>query len=140
MMINQNFAEILHDMDNATIIASNFVSFMPDTLIENQAQTKDVFSDKWSEYDYKSTSFASMERRQKDWYLSLYGFANEEMLASHLRDCQVALDAGAGMGYKAAWFAELSPSTLVHSSRYWKLTLQSCRALQAFGQSVFHSR
>ena len=112
-MIHQKLDELLCNIDKATVISPNFVSFMPEALIETQRQTKDVFSDKWSQYDYKSDDFDKAERRQKEWYLELYGFPDEKALSRYLQGCRVVLDAGAGLGYKAAWFAELSPSTAV---------------------------
>jgi len=54
-----------------------------------------------------------MVERQKERYLKLYGFPNEESFAKYLSTCNIIYDAGAGMGYKAAWFAKLSPSSLV---------------------------
>ena len=50
---------------------------------------------------------------QRNWYLKLYGFESEDALRAHLMTCDVVLDAGCGLGYKAAWFARLAPQTLV---------------------------
>ena len=63
-------------------------------------------------YDYRQ-SFSAYEEKQRNWYLSLYGFDNEAMLRDFLRKCQTVLDAGAGKCEKAAWFARLSPETTV---------------------------
>src|SRR5205085_2017462 len=50
---------------------------------------------------------------QREWFLELYGFGTEERLAEFLSTKHVILDAGCGLGYKAAWFAELSPGSIV---------------------------
>ena len=89
------------------------LSFLSDTIVESQKQTGQAFSDKWEQYDYCSSGFENFIRQQKDWYLELYGFSDEADLATYLQNCPLVLDAGAGIGYKAAWFAELSPSSLV---------------------------
>lgn len=78
----------------------------------NQQQTNDVFSEKWEKYD-QSDEKERLYEFQRDWYLKLYGFKNEDALRSHLMACDVVLDAGCGLGYKAAWFARLAPRTLV---------------------------
>lgn len=50
---------------------------------------------------------------QKRWYLELYGFSSEADLSEFLKSKKVIFDAGCGLGYKAAWFAKLSPESLV---------------------------
>lgn len=78
----------------------------------NQQQTNEVFSDKWEKYD-KSNEKERLYEFQRVWYLKLYGFESEETLRAYLASCQVIFDAGCGLGYKAAWFAELAPHALV---------------------------
>ena len=90
-----------------------------DAVAENQAQTNKVFSDKWVKYseeelDEQEQLFAF----QKNWYLSLYDFADEAELGRYLRRQTVILDAGCGLGYKAHWFAQLSPDSLVIGMDY----------------------
>ena len=85
-----------------------------DSLNNNQSQTNNVFSDKWSEFDRED--IINQEKTfnfQKKWYLSLYGFSNESELKEYLKTKDVILDAGCGLGYKAKWFAELSPKSLI---------------------------
>ena len=50
---------------------------------------------------------------QREWFLDLYGFNDERHLAEHLRNFKYILDAGCGLGYKAAWFASLAPNSKV---------------------------
>jgi ubiquinone/menaquinone biosynthesis C-methylase UbiE len=85
--------------------------------LANQQQTNDVFSEKWGKYD-KSDEKERLYEYQRNWYLKLYGFTTEETLAQHLRGCAVIFDAGCGLGYKAAWFAELAPEALVIGMDY----------------------
>jgi len=81
-------------------------------LHANQQQTNEVFSEKWTKYD-SSEEKEKLYEFQRNWYLKLYGFGTEEALARHLASFDVVLDAGCGLGYKAAWFAQLAPRTLV---------------------------
>ncbi len=90
-----------------------------DADAENQLQTNVVFSDKWVKYSKEDG--AKQERLfefQKKWYLDLYGFLNESDLQTYLQKQEVILDAGCGLGYKAKWFADLSPRTLVVGMDY----------------------
>ncbi|MBL0310991.1 MAG: class I SAM-dependent methyltransferase, partial [Bacteroidetes bacterium] len=48
----------------------------------------------------------------------LYGFNTEQELKVFLERQPVILDAGCGLGYKAAWFAELAPNSLVIGMDY----------------------
>ncbi len=79
---------------------------------KTQSQTIDAFTAKWGDYELtaEKEKFYSM---QKAWYLKLYGFEDEKDLALFLREKKFILDAGCGLGYKAAWFAKLAPSSLV---------------------------
>lgn len=79
---------------------------------ENQTQTNNAFSEKWAKYDYcnEQDSFYDF---QLNWYLELYGFGTEQDFCNYLSDKDVIFDAGCGLGYKAAWFAELAPHALV---------------------------
>ena len=74
----------------------------------NQDQTQDIFSDKWSDFE-KGEKKSEVYSFQKDWFLKLYGFKSESDLKDFLLDKNIILDAGCGLGYKAAWFAELAP-------------------------------
>jgi ubiquinone/menaquinone biosynthesis C-methylase UbiE len=83
-----------------------------DSDFQEQKQTNAVFTEKWLA---KSTPDAqeSFEQFQMRWYLKLYGFETEEALALYLQQKPLILDAGCGLGYKAAWFARLSPNSTV---------------------------
>jgi SAM-dependent methyltransferase len=78
-----------------------------------QEQTNQAFGCKWSEMRHGTAGFARFTEQQCRWYLDLYGFASETDLAHYLADCRVVLDCGTGTGSKAAWFASLSPRTLI---------------------------
>lgn len=93
-------------------IEMNFAQTGKESGAENQDQTTAVFSEKWSKYD-ESEEQENLYAFQRDWYLRLYGFDDEGALRSFLADKQVIFDAGCGLGYKAAWFAELAPEALV---------------------------
>lgn len=90
---------------------------------ENQQQTNDAFSDKWKKYEKENLSEKEyFYEFQKKWYLELYGFSSEKDLKSYLSDKKVILDAGCGLGYKAKWFADLSPNSLVVGMDYSEAT------------------
>jgi ubiquinone/menaquinone biosynthesis C-methylase UbiE len=93
-------------------IAGNFIVRADSSQHANQEQTNSVFSDKWTKYD-SSDEKARLYEFQRNWYLKLYGFGTEDALRDHLKRTTVILDAGCGLGYKAAWFATLAPHALV---------------------------
>lgn len=78
----------------------------------NQTQTKDIFSDKWKQVE-QMDSLPKLYEMQFEWFLSLYGFDSEDELERYLSDKAVIVDAGCGLGYKAAWFAKLAPHATV---------------------------
>lgn len=95
-------------------VQGNKISFeqLERNKADNQVQTSDIFSDKWveaAEYD----SIEKMYSFQFDWFLKLYGFETRENLAAFLKDKNTIIDTGCGLGYKAAWFAELAPHAVV---------------------------
>ena len=90
----------------------NFIFNTNSSEFQNQEQTTSVFSEKWDKLEQeneKNTAF----QFQKEWYLKLYGFNTEEDLGHFLKKQRIILDAGCGLGYKAAWFAELAPESLI---------------------------
>ena len=84
------------------------------SINDTQALTNDAFSEKWKIYSEEET--AEQEKLfelQRRWFLDLYGFQDEKHLAEHLQSFEYILDAGCGLGYKAAWFAKLAPTSKV---------------------------
>lgn len=78
----------------------------------NQLQTKDVFSNKWTNV----SGFPKLDETfefQRKWFLDLYGFNTLENLKSFLNDKRVIVDFGCGLGYKAEWFSLLAPHAIV---------------------------
>lgn len=96
-------------------MAYHTVSF---SASENDAQTQAAFSHKWTACDDMEQLDEKLFNFQRNWFLSLYGFENEQALSAFLADKKVILDAGCGMGYKAAWFAELAPHAQVIGMDY----------------------
>lgn len=108
--IRNIFNQEVHLKDNLIIISEN-------SLDENQQQTNEIFSDKWSKvYEEKGTE--KLDEFQRKWYLDLYGFEDENHLQKFLSSKQVILDAGCGLGYKTAWFAKLATNSLVIGMDY----------------------
>jgi ubiquinone/menaquinone biosynthesis C-methylase UbiE len=93
-------------------IEGNFLNLESLSSAVNQRQTNDAFTDKWSAYN-KSPEKDKTYEMQRKWYLQLYGFDSECKLAEFLRSKKIIFDAGCGLGYKAAWFAQLAPDSLV---------------------------
>ena len=80
--------------------------------LKNQTQTQDSFSEKWTEFE-KGKQKEEVYSFQKEWFLQLYGFDSEEDFKQFLLTKNTIIDTGCGLGYKAAWFAELAPHALV---------------------------
>jgi ubiquinone/menaquinone biosynthesis C-methylase UbiE len=97
----------------AISLEGNFASLVAVSEAANQQQTNEVFSEKWDKYADSTGSLDDFYAFQREWYLKLYGFADEAALREHLSRCQAIVDAGCGLGYKAAWFADLAPHALV---------------------------
>src|ERR1044071_821608 len=91
-------------------LQENLVLLETESGAKNQQQTNEAFSEKWTKVE-KEDDVEKMEEFQRDWYLKLYGFENEKDLAKFLSTKKIIIDAGCGLGYKAAWFAELSPGS-----------------------------
>ena len=90
----------------------NLLRLQSTSDVAREQQTNDAFSDKWSAYE-KSQDKEKWYQMQREWYLKLYGFEDENALADFLRSKKFIFDAGCGLGYKAAWFARLAPESLV---------------------------
>ena len=89
-----------------------FLNFEGNTLQKNQTQTQDSFSEKWTQFE-QGEKKEEVYSFQKEWFLKLYGFDSEERLKQFLSTKKTIIDTGCGLGYKAAWFAELAPHALV---------------------------
>ena len=79
---------------------------------KNQAQTQETFSEKWTQFE-QGEKKEKVYSFQKEWFLELYGFDSEESLKQFLSSKKTIIDTGCGLGYKAAWFAELAPHAIV---------------------------
>jgi ubiquinone/menaquinone biosynthesis C-methylase UbiE len=110
----------IKDIFDGSFIESRGVLIVSDlSLLERQSQTNDVFSDKWTEYSAEDEKNQKLFFEfQKRWYLDLYNFSSEGALKKYLEKQSVVIDAGCGLGYKAKWFADLSPETLVIGMDY----------------------
>lgn len=104
-------------LQHALPFDKNYVSVLETSSASNQQQTNEVFTEKWDKYA-DTSELETFYQFQREWYLKLYGFESESALADHLRDARVILDAGCGLGYKAAWFARLAPHALVIGMDY----------------------
>ncbi|MGX7927491.1 class I SAM-dependent methyltransferase [Tsuneonella sp. HG094] len=118
-------------------LEGNFASLVATSQAENQQQTNQVFSEKWEKYAGAESSLEDFYAFQRDWYLKLYGFADEGALSAHLAGCRVIVDAGCGLGYKAAWFADLAPHALVVGIDFSDAARQASRLFGDRGNLVF---
>lgn len=115
--MNNNIRELKKVISVDFEIIENLIVLNNKSNNINQQQTNEVFSEKWQRIDdRKGLNFS--EKMQLKWYLKLYGFETEEKLALFLNSKKVIFDAGCGLGYKAAWFARLSPSSLIIGMDY----------------------
>lgn len=117
-------------------LEGNFALAAGGSTKANQQQTNAVFSDKWERYEHSDEKDRLYEF-QRQWYLELYGFADEAALAHHLGGCRVIFDAGCGLGYKAAWFARLAPHALVIGMDFSDAAAQAARLYQNLPNLVF---
>lgn len=102
----------------------------------NQQQTNEVFTEKWDKYA-STEALETFYQFQREWYLKLYGFADEDALRVHLASARVILDAGCGLGYKAAWFARLAPHALVIGMDFSAAAKQASELFSDIGNIVF---
>jgi SAM-dependent methyltransferase len=109
MELKELFAKEIQVNQNLISLESGQVSGTSDT---NQLQTKDIFSEKWIVAD-EYEKIDELYKFQFEWFLSLYGFETIEKLVEFLKSKNVIIDAGCGLGYKAAWLAELAPHAIV---------------------------
>ncbi|MDB5199010.1 MAG: Methyltransferase type 11 [Chitinophagaceae bacterium] len=85
---------------------------LTDTYADNQSQTQQIFTEKWTEAEeYKDIE--KLYEFQLKWFLSLYGFTSENALIQYLKNKKLIVDTGCGLGYKAAWLAKLAPHAIV---------------------------
>lgn len=128
-MKHSNFyKEILYKIFSKKILINeNLILTKIDNEGINDNQTQNVFSEKWSKYQI-STEKEKLFEFQKDWFLDLYGFKSEIDLKKFLIKKKVVFDAGCGLGYKAAWFANLAPETLVLAMDYSDSVIEASKA------------
>jgi ubiquinone/menaquinone biosynthesis C-methylase UbiE len=117
-------------------IHGNYLSLAEASTETNQQQTNEVFSEKWGKYA-STDQLDTFYRFQRDWYLKLYGFENEGALRIHLSAAQIIVDAGCGLGYKAAWFAELAPHALVIGIDFSEAAEQAARLFEHLPNLIF---
>lgn len=125
-MSRLSFTQRLRDAfgDTAITLDNNFVLRTDASQHANQQHTNDAFTEKWQKYE-QSDEKERLYQYQRDWYLKLYGFGTESALAEFLASKNVIFDAGCGLGYKAAWFAQLAPHALVIGMDFSDAALQA---------------
>lgn len=105
---------------------------------EKAKQTSVVFGDKWKTFSEKEDSDQEpYDDFQQKWFLELYGFDSENDLRAFLSDKKIIMDAGAGLGKKAAWIAGLAPHALVIAMDYSDSILQGPRFASHLKNIVF---
>lgn len=119
LKLKQIFKENIHFKDNLLI-------FEDQSVFENQQHTNEVFSEKWLKNDMNKT-LDGIEDFQQRWYLKLYGFETEDNLKAFLQTRSIIIDAGCGLGYKAAWFASLSPESIVIGMDFSDAVIEASR-------------
>ena len=114
-----NFEKVKSLFEKQFLEKNNVLIVSDVSEFENQEQTNEVFSDKWVKYDKEDLDEQKkLFEFQKKWYLKLYGFTDEKELRTYLCKKKIILDAGCGLGYKAKWFADLSPDSIVIGMDY----------------------
>jgi SAM-dependent methyltransferase len=132
-----SFEKRFRELFNVEVeVDGNFVASVDRSNSLNQQQTNEVFSDKWKNYS-SSEEREGFYQFQRDWYLSLYGFSSESELKEHLSGCEVIFDAGCGLGYKAAWLAELAPHALVIGMDFSEAARQAAETYAGLSNLLF---
>jgi SAM-dependent methyltransferase len=109
---------VINSLFNCKIIfRNNLIEITDKSEFKNQEQTNQVFSEKWNKVN-KDDDVQSLVDFQLNWFLKLYGFEGEDEFKKFLKDKYTILDAGCGLGYKAAWFAKLAPHATVIGMDY----------------------
>jgi ubiquinone/menaquinone biosynthesis C-methylase UbiE len=118
--MNKDTDQKIKNLFQINIIKKNNVfTIMEKSPFSNQQQTNDAFSEKWNSYNKENVNEKEkLFEFQKKWYLKLYGFSDEQNLQSYLSTKKIILDAGCGLGYKAKWFADLNPNSIVIAMDY----------------------
>ena len=99
---------------NVELVNGVYLNDFSDKEVDgDKIQTNAAFSTKWAALKENDDDNESWKNFGKNWYLKLYGFENEDNLKTFLSNKSLVIDAGCGKGYKAAWFAKLSPNSTV---------------------------
>ena len=137
-MSREIFIQRLRDVfaDKSIAIHNNYLLRADASQHSSQQHTNDAFSEKWQKYE-QSNEKERLFQYQRDWYLQLYGFDTEVVLASYLASKNVIFDAGCGLGYKAAWFAKLAPHALVIGMDFSDAASQAAQAYRELENLFF---
>lgn len=110
-------------------------------ITNNQYHTNNAFSEKWTTYAEEDIlEKQKLFEFQKKWFLKLYGFEDENNLKKFLSDKYTILDAGCGLGYKAAWFAELAPHASVFAIDYSEAIFEAHKFYNKQFPNIFFAR
>ncbi len=127
--LNQLFTVPVHKEQDVYILNEESSS-------ENQNQTNGVFSEKWRKFD-STGDLKQLRKFQLDLYLKHYGFESESDLGDFLRQRKIIVDAGCGPGFKAAWFAELAPQSLVLGIDYSNSVFRAAEKYREIPNLIF---
>jgi ubiquinone/menaquinone biosynthesis C-methylase UbiE len=109
--VAEELRKLVQDPNQCLQVSDNLFVLREKISDELVKQVQDVYSKKWG--SYRKEDIEALARRERARFLKLYGFNTEEALKGFLENAGRILDAGCGLGYKAAWFAELSPNSIV---------------------------
>jgi SAM-dependent methyltransferase len=110
-LIETIFCKYLHLVEGVYVATQNSVA-------DNQNHTNSAFSEKWTTLQQDADDNEPWKLAQFQWYLKLYGFTNNQELQTFLKQQSLILDAGCGLGYKAAWFAKMNRNAVVVAMDY----------------------
>ncbi len=104
--------ELMSVLNLEVSFKNNFSVLSQKSEAVSQNSTNEAFSKKWCDYK-DSVEKENLIIMQKKWYLECYDFKSEEDFAAFLQTKKIIYDAGCGIGFKAAWFAQLAPQSIV---------------------------
>ena len=135
--MNLEKASLFHDPNSISTLNGVYVTSVNHQPSKTQEHTNKAFSEKWTNTNQQDTDSAAWKLHQFAWYLTLYGFKNEQDLQQWLAKRHVILDAGCGLGYKAAWFAKMNPEAMVVAMDYSDSIFQAYARYQEQPNMIF---
>lgn len=135
--MNLDHAFLFLDSSPVSMLNGVYVPCVDDQPSKSQDHTNKAFSEKWTNTDQQDTDSDAWKLHQFEWYRTLYGFNNQYALQQWISKRHMILDAGCGLGYKAAWFAKMNPKAIVVAMDFSESIFQAQERYQSYRNLIF---